>query len=318
MAYPYEDLDDVQFERLVVECARKIFGIAVQSFSSGVDGGRDARFEGTAERFPSTTAPWNGLTIFQAKHTNATNVHYSDNSFSGDGNSATLTEEIARIKALVDAGSVDNYFLVANRRLGAVSHEKIKRRISAAAGLQFAQVFLAGTEYLDDLLRQFPEVITLSRIDRADGPLLVSSSEIAEVIIAISHEIASGGVMSDSPVVDRVSFANKNKVNNLTPEFAKTLSDRYLQYTAQFDKFLANPMNAALRELYDSAVDEFQLKIVAHRQDYQTFDRVFNYLVDLLFSRDVVLARNKKLTRAMLFYMYWHCDIGEAEDATAQ
>jgi hypothetical protein len=35
--------------------------------------------------------------------------------------------------------------------------------------------------------------------------------------------------------------------------------------------------------------------------------------VDLLFNRDAVLRQraHKRLTRAVLFYMYWNCDIGK-------
>ena len=227
MSYAYEDLDDAQFERLVVECARKLFGMAVQSFATGIDGGRDARFEGTAERFPSAAEPWTGLTIVQAKHTNATNVHYSDNGFSGEADTATLTAEIVRIKKLVAADEVDNYFFVANRRLGAVSHEEIKKRIAAHAGLDSKSIFLAGTEYLDDLLNMFPDVVNLAKIDPVDGPLLVSSADLAEVILGIAREFDLPLLDTDSPVVDRVTYVKKNELNNMSPTFAKTLNDRY-------------------------------------------------------------------------------------------
>ena len=41
------------------------------------------------------------------------------------------------------------------------------------------------------------------------------------------------------------------------------------------------------------------------------------YLLDLLFDRDPILRQttHKRLTRAVLFYMYWNCDIGEVVDA---
>jgi hypothetical protein len=58
MAYPFEDLDDSDFERLVVQCMRKLFVAGVQGFALGRDGGRDARLQGTAERFPSEASPW--------------------------------------------------------------------------------------------------------------------------------------------------------------------------------------------------------------------------------------------------------------------
>ncbi len=36
----------------------------------------------------------------------------------------------------------------------------------------------------------------------------------------------------------------------------------------------------------------------------------FNYLLDMLIDRSGILRSNKSLTRAMLYYMYWNCDIG--------
>jgi hypothetical protein len=317
VGYDFEDLDDAQFERLVVACARKLFGIGVQSFAAGVDGGRDARFEGTAEQFPSKTGPWAGLTIIQAKHTNATNVHFSDSGFSGSAESSTLTEELVRVNKLVSKGEIDNYCLFANRRLGAVTHEEIKRRISSETGIDSKNIYLAGTEYLDDMLIQYPDLINLAKIDPFDGPLLVSSNDLAEIIIAIAREFSLGVLEADAPVVDRVTYKRKNELNNMTEEFARTLSSRYMQYTQQIERFLASPGNVEYREYYESAVEDFQLKIVAHRSEYISFDKVFNYLVEILIGRDVVLSRNRKLLRSMLFYMYWHCDIGETDNAAS-
>lgn len=156
VAYPYEDLDDSQFERLVVQCSRPLFGPAVQSFAAGPDGGRDARFEGTAANFPSTTRPWAGITVIQAKHTNATNAHFSDSDFSSDVATSTLTQELVRIKRLVDAKDLDNYLLFSNRRLGAIASGQIVSRIALETGLDRANIFLAGVEYLGTLLHEQP------------------------------------------------------------------------------------------------------------------------------------------------------------------
>ncbi|MCK6596454.1 MAG: restriction endonuclease, partial [Bacteriovoracaceae bacterium] len=73
MKFAYEDLHHKQFEELVVLICRKLFGISVQNFSDGADGGRDSRFSGTAENYPSKASPWNGKTVIQAKHTNGYN-----------------------------------------------------------------------------------------------------------------------------------------------------------------------------------------------------------------------------------------------------
>jgi hypothetical protein len=313
MPYPYEDLDDRQFERLVVQCMRKLFGPGVQAFAPGRDGGRDALFAGTAERFPSRSAPWQGTTVGQAKHTLGTNRHFSDPSFGGSADSSVISQELPRIKNLVESDALTNYILFSNRRLGGVFGPELTARIAEEAGIPKDQVYLAGTEYLDDLLREFPEVVELAKLDPIDGPLLVSSAELAELILAIGDEL--GPPASFAEPVDRVSFEAKNAINSMTPEFADELSRRYLGRTKQIEEFLSDPGNSEHLERYEAAVEDFQLKIVAKRKDHQTFDEVFNHLVEVLVSRDGVLARKPSLVRAMLFYMYWHCDIGLSTNA---
>jgi hypothetical protein len=103
----------------------------------------------------------------------------------------------------------------------------------------------------------------------------------------------------------------------MTKEYALAQRKRYLKETPQIHAFLAAPENLDLLNQYESVVDEFQLKILAKRKDYRTFDATMEYLIDLLFERDPILRQraHKRLTRAVLFYMYWDCDIGDADDA---
>lgn len=316
MSYPYEDLDDKQFERLVVQCMRKLFGPGVQAFAAGRDGGRDALFVGTAERFPSTASPWEGTTVCQAKHTLGTNRHFSEPSFGGTANSSVISEELPRIKKLVENEELTNYILFSNRRLGGVFGPELTARIVEEAGIAKDRVFLVGIEHLDDLLKEFPEVVALANIDPVDGPLLVSSADLAELILAIGDEL--GAPTSFAEPVDRVSFETKNAINSMTPEFADELSRRYMGRTKQIEDFLADPGNSEPLARYEAVVEDFQLKIIAKRKNHQTFDEVFNHLVEVLVSRDGVLARRPSLVRAMLFYMYWHCDIGMSVDAASE
>ncbi|GAB3009210.1 hypothetical protein MBOU_57640 [Mycobacterium bourgelatii] len=263
MGYEYEDLDDSQFERLVVQVMRKLFGAGVQDFAAGRDGGRDALFNGTAERFPSSTKPWTGKTVGQAKHTNALNAHYSDPDFSGSAESSVLTKELVRIKNLVQAGDLDNYILFSNRRLGAITASELTKRIATEVGIAEERVFLAGLEYLDQMLHEHRDLITLARIIPADGPLIASSQDCAEVILAISAVLSTPPPVGTQVPVERVSYAEKNRLNQMTLEFAEALSKRYLIETRQIESFLADPGNNEIRMLYESAVDDFQLKIIA-------------------------------------------------------
>lgn len=319
MKFAYEDLGDEQFERLIVALCQRLLGISVQGFSKGPDGGRDARFEGTAELHPSKVAPWTGTTIIQAKHTNGYNRSFSESDFFGKTASNTvLGKEIPRIKRLRDAKRLDNYMLFSNRRLAGNAESEIREYISEECGIPSASIYLCGVEQLELWLKNFPEVAKIANLDPIDSPLIVGSDDLAEVVQAMARQRDTLKELLDDPPTSRVTYERKNAINKMTAEYAKAQRRRFLKEAAQIRAFLAAPENLELLRLYESVVDEFELKIIAKRKNHQTFDEVMEYLLDLLFARDAILRRrdHKRLTRAVLFYMYWNCDIGGVDDAS--
>lgn len=313
MKYAYENMSPEQFEKLIVFLCQELLGVAVQGFSKGPDGGRDAKFVGTAQLHPSTAAPWLGTTIIQAKHTNGYNKNFTESDFK-----STLSEEIPKIKNLWIAKKLNHYMLFSNRRLSGNAESEIRDRIATECGIPESSLYLCGIEQLEIWLKKFPKVAILAELDPIDSPLIVSPDDLAEIVMALARQIADSGVTLDDPPTVRVTFERKNTLNNMSVDYAKAQRKRYLKETAQIRTFLAAPENDELLRMYESVVDEFQLKIITKRKNYQSFDDVMEYLVDLLFSRDPVLRQlgNKRLTRVLLFYMYWNCDIGETDDAT--
>lgn len=81
MRYPFYNMTCDDFENLVVLICHYILGAAVSPFAKGKDGGKDGKFVGKANCFPSETNPWNGKIIMQAKHTSAANASCSDSAF---------------------------------------------------------------------------------------------------------------------------------------------------------------------------------------------------------------------------------------------
>lgn len=320
MKFAYEDLSDDQFEVLIVLLCQRLLGIAVQGFAKGPDGGRDAKFVGTAELHPSKAAPWVGTVIVQAKHTNGYNRSFSELDFYSTSSSNTVVgKEVPRIKKLREAKQLDHYMLFANRRLTGNSETEIRDHIAAECGVPASSIYLCGLEQLELWLKRFPEVAQEANLDAVDSPLIVSPDDLAEVVQALARQKDGLTALLDDPPTVRVTYEEKNALNNMTAAYAKEQRRKYLKETAQIRTFLAAPENIELLRMYESVVDEFQLKILAKRKDYQTFDEVMEYLVDLLFNRDPVLRQHahKRLTRAILFYMYWNCDIGEVDDAAA-
>lgn len=292
----------------------------LQGFAKGPDGGRDAKFVGTAELHPSKAAPWVGTTIVQAKHTNGYNRNfYESDFFSASAVNTVLGKEIPRIKKLREAKQLDHYMLFANRRLTGNAETEIRDHIASQCGIPVSSIYLCGLEQLEIWLKRFPEVAKEADLDPVDSPLTVSPDDLAEVVQALARQKDSMVALLDDPPTARVTYEQKNALNDMSAEYAKAQRRKYLKETAQIRAFLAAPENLDLMRMYESVVDEFQLKIIAKRKDYQTFNEVMEYLVDLLFNRDPVLRQHahKRLTRAVLFYMYWNCDIGEVDDASA-
>ena len=318
MKFAYEDMSDDQFEKLVVFLCQHLLGISVQGFAKGPDGGRDAKFVGTAELHPSKAAPWAGTIIVQAKHTNGYNRNFSESDFfSATAANTVLGKEIPRIKKLRESNQLDHYMLFANRRLAGNAETEIREYIAAKCGLPASSIYLCGLEQLEVLLKAFPDVVRMADLDPIDSPLIVSPDDLAEVVQALARQKDDVSALLDDPPTARVTYEQKNLLNNMSAEYAKAQLKKYLKETEQIRAFLAAPENLELLRMYESVVDEFQLKIIARRKGYQTFDDVMEYLVDLLFNRDPVLRQHahKRLTRAVLFYMYWNCDIGEVIDA---
>lgn len=316
MKYAYEDQSPEQFEHLIVVLCQRLFGIAVQGFATGPDGGRDAKFVGTAELFPSKASPWSGTIIIQAKHTNGQNKLFSEPDFFSKGKpNNVIAKEVPRIKKLRKENNLDHYMLFANRRLGANIADEILSHISEQCSIPVSSLYLCGVGQMETWLKNFPDVPRLANLDPVDSPLIVSPDELAEVVEAFARHKDAVKEVLDDPPTDRVSYEQKNTLNKMSDEYAKEQRRRYLKETVQIRTFFAAPENIEILKLYESVVDEFQLKITARRKDYQEFDNVMEYLVDLLFNRDPILSKHKKLTRAMLFYMYWNCDIGVTDDA---
>lgn len=316
MKYAYEDLGDDQFEELVVLLCRRLLGMSTQGFATGPDGGRDAKFVGTAQLIPSTTAPWKGTVIVQAKHTNGYNRSFSEGDFFNTNSENTVVgKEVVRIKRLREAKQLDHYMVFANRRLTGGAESAIRTHIAKTCGLPEESILLCGLEQIEGWLKDFPDIPGKAKLDPLDSPLIVSPDDLSEIVEALACEIDTAAKARSTPPSPRTPYEKKNEINNMSAEYAKAQRKQYLKDTAQIEAFLSAPENDDLLRKYESVVEEFQLKIIAKREDYQSFDDVMNYLIDLLLARDPILRANKRLTRVMLFYMYWICDIGKGDDA---
>ena len=210
--------------------------------------------------------------------------------------------------------NLNNYLLVANRKLTAQAEAQIRNHINAE------RLNSESTNRPDRCrtIREAVEAVSRCRIeglnlDPVDSPLIIAPDDLATVVAAFAEnkdEIAR--VIDDAPA-ERISYQQKNEQNNTSVDYAKRQRQRFLKYTSTVKDFLARPENESVLKTYEAAADEIELKIVSRRKDFQSFDKVLEYVADLLFKRDPDLRANKRLTRTLLFYMYWNCDIGTTD-----
>lgn len=316
--YVFEDLSDNQFENLIIQICRKLFGVGIQGFATGSDGGRDAKFVGTAEMYPSTNGPWTGTTIVQAKHTNGINKSFGDLDFFSDGStSSVIAKEIPRIKKMRDEKKLDNYIIFSNRRSPALSNEKILDEIHSKCSIPQGSVTLLGVENIEEHLKDFSDIAEKIGLDMYDNPLVIDPNDLSDVIrhIVNKKDLLKEALKPANAPTDRIAFDEKNEFNQMSKNFADGLMRKYLKHSGQVKKFLADPTNEEIQSLYQSVADELDNKIQAYKTDFPNFDRLYEHVVDILFGRDQLLSRHKRLTRCVLFHMYWSCDIGSTADA---
>lgn len=308
MRIPYFELDDRAFERLVVSICGELLGPGIQPFSDGADGGRDARFDGRAQCFPSVADPINGKVIVQAKHTQRPFAKFSDSDFDGESASSILSLELPRIRALVEAEELEHYLLFANRRLSGNAEASQRRRITSEG---VSSVHLFGEERINLVLSNYSHLVDRFELADLAGPPFVDPQDLAEVILAFVEHC--GTIRDEANNVDtlvRQSFDLKNTTNGLSESFAKYITSRYLPSFVVVKDFLAHPDNCDIQSRYDAAAAEIHEQLILNR-DRLPFDEFLTRTLKLLFDRDGDLARNKKITRLVFFYMYWNCDFGK-------
>lgn len=312
----YFDLDFAQFEQIIVAIGQRLFGAGLMGFAPGKDGGRDAKFKGTADQYPSKTKPWSGCTIIQVKHTSKVNACFSDPEVCNSKRQTGLIfKEIPKVKSLYTSEEAQNYLLISNRKLSGNTEAKLTKLISDQTGMPIMNIGLAGTQLLDDWLELFPDAKSSININPLQSPLIVRPDELAHTIEGFREAVKVASSDEDrSTPTPRTLLVEKNHLNNMTQDFEDQLRRLYFQFMYDIRKFLADPINESFKASYQEAVEEFSLKIIAKRDKYETFDDVFNYLLELLIDRSGILRSNKALTRAMLYYMYWNCDIGRNKD----
>lgn len=314
MAYSFTSMSDDEFEKLVVNICRIILGVATEGYAKGKDAGLDALFVGTAEKYPSSASPWSGTIAVQAKHTSDSNASYSDKKFySASSKNALLNKELPKIKELVKKRKITHYMLFANRRKTSMRSSELKEVIAKYSGLNSNNIAIISLEELNYYCSQYPEVIKDVELYSIDAPLDISPNDLTEFLEKLSSVIDSQRIASQKPT-ERISFAEKNKLNHLSTSYSSLMIRSWAPLDDAIRTFLGTPANRELLDCYMNVVDELQRHVIAWQDKNIQFADIMNYLLDWMFKVAPELQSCRNLAKAVIFYMYFNCDIGKKYD----
>lgn len=302
------------FEKIIVRICRDLLGIGVTGFAKGKDGGRDGRFEGKAEKYPSSSEPWNGKFIIQAKHTTNTEASCSDNDFFGNKTSL-IAVEIVKIKRLKDQKDIDNYLCFTNRKSTGNKEFEIRNAIIKETGIK--NVGIHGIDFIESNLTK--EIIKEFGLNKIRLPFEFYEQDIRDVILLFSEELEKH--VEREPITTQNLFHNdrpedgireKNRINSLSEEYFEDEIRRNSQeYFKQIDNFLKDPINIKYLKQYRNTVRELNNLILIKREDFEKFEEIFFFLYQQIFKgNDDEIKEHRFLIYVFLHFMYFQCDIG--------
>jgi len=305
MKYPLENLaSNKELEDLVALICERILGMGTIVFSVGKDGGKDAKFNGTANRYPGETAPWSGKIIIQAKHTQRPNASCSDPDFQR----ILKNEVIPAIKKLIESNEIDFYLLFTNRKLSGIQDKKIEDLFNEETNIENRVI---GSERIDLWLNEYPEIAKTLNLNRLLLPLEFNEDDLKDIVLAFSNLDVKKGDFPEIP--EERNIERKNELNNLSKDYFDNVIKRNMTYFDQITEFLRNPDNGEILEKYNNTIDDLNEEITIHRDEYEKFEMILNYLYKIVLAKFPELNPKRTLVRVFLHYIYYDCDIGKSE-----
>jgi hypothetical protein len=307
--YRLHEINDREFERLVVRICVHWLGEGVQPFTDGPDGGRDGKFHGTAARFPSENNPLSGHFVLQAKHVASADRSCSDRDFE-----RLMRKEHPKVKRLNGQGICDHYMAFTNRKLAGKADEKI---IPALLMQGVTTAHMIGTDRIHIAIDMYQDVKeTLPNLNDT-MPFRFDAQDLRDVIAAL-HDFRDGdmGAAFDSALdFETTGLPEKNKINGLTAEYYREVIYRdSLPHFKRIEAFLKNPRNEELAAYYHDSANDLKGKILVYRNRFEVFDHVFLFLAEEIQNGSSALRGKRRMILTLLHYMYCNCDIGSKGD----
>jgi hypothetical protein len=299
-----------EFEELVRALGLRLFGPSLSGFRSGPDGGRDARFEGIPQRWPSEQGQEYGQYILQSKHTSKVGACCSDDDFK-----QSLRKETKKVKILIASKELSHYLVFTNRTKSAAEDEAFRKNFGKVQGL--AKAWLIGSEHLRTLLTEHPDLWERYE-DDVKNPVRFNRDDLLQIIHDFAGFVKQGNGQQRSESLQHLKLEEKNKLNGISALYFSDLQRHSMPQFEQIRSFLENPRNEVALNLYRDTADDLrgQLRTMLSQNTVSRLEEGFDQVRDQFIASDDKLKTKRRWVRVFLDYMYSNCDIGQNVDAT--
>lgn len=310
-------LSDNEYEELANSVCQSILGFGTISFTKGKDGGKDGRFTGTANCFPSKTSPWSGKMVIQAKHTTSPIASCSDGYFFSN-KSSIVNKEIEKLKKIKSVEGLDYYLLFTNRKYTGNNDCEIIEKISTETKIPKENIAIIGNSTMDSLLTDNSFIVKKYKLNSYLIPFDFSDQDLRELVITFKEKLPEYQDQIGNEVekikreFNKIADEVKNAKNKLSSEYYEEviLSESYT-YFEKIDNFLEDPKNDVIKDLYYDVVSEIRDLIVLKRGNFGAFEEIFIFIYNLVCQSSRILRGKKRFVNIFLHYMYHTCSIGK-------
>jgi hypothetical protein len=298
------------FEDLVRDLGMRVLGAALSPFKAGPDRGRDARFEGIPNEWPSKQGQEHGQYILQCKHTQRAGACCSEEDFK-----AQLRKEVPKVKALVASKEMSHYMVFTNRTKPSNEDDAFRARFAKISGL--SKSWLLGNENLHLLLREHFDIWERYE-EEIRNPIRFNRDDLIQIIHDFASFVRQGDGQPRSESLQHLKLQDKNRVNSISDGYFSELQRHSMPQFDQIRTFLENPRNENNLNLYRDTADDLrgQLRTMLAHNTVSSLEEGFDQVREKFIASDDKLKGKRRWIRVFVDYMYSNCDIGQNVDTT--
>ena len=299
------------FEDLVRDLGVEILGAALSPFKEGPDGGRDARFEGTPNAWPSNSAQEKGQYILQCKHTKKADACCSHEDFK-----KLIRKEVPKVKKLVADKELSHYMVFTNRTKPAAEDVAFRQKFTKIRGVSNA--WLLGHENVSLLLRKHPEIWDRYE-EEVRNPIRFNREDLIEIIRDFANFMQRTGGQTRIESLRHLGLEDKNRINGISKEYFADMQRHTMPQFQHIRTFLQNPRNEKDLNLYRDTADDLRgrLRGMLTAKTIVSLEQGMDQIRDDFIASDQRFKGKRRWVRTFIDYMYSTCEIGQNVD-TAQ